>query len=389
MSDPNPPRDTTTDGTTSSSNEVEAPTPPSLEPYTAHYPKWAQELARKYFTKTIAAFIVHGDIRDVVPTEDPEGNRIYPPLRDFLTDDLFAARDVVIFYDRSAGIHFADDASKNDFQRALSGHDTVFGTNYQNNLPKDPPRVFALLENYFRLRLADGKRIACIIDYAETIVPMAEASMYSPEDRASLVFLQIVTARYLGYRPFSDVRLARVLAVALLLWSGSATAVATPAPPASPLQQLFLLKEIAPNTQRIGVVWTESSPEHELLMKQLNQASKATQIEVVVAYAEGVADVATAFRSLTREHDVDAIWVLEEVGPMSDGLSRTFLIKNAIKSELPLLAPSDEWVREGAALSMRIADGQMQLVANESVCGAMSLNIPEKYLQQTQYLTSN
>ncbi len=180
-----------TDGTTPPDHtETDVPTPPSLEPYTAHYPPWAQELARKYFTKTIAAFIVHGDIRDVVPTEDPEGTRIYPPLRDFLTDDLFAARDVIVFYDRSAGIHFADEASKTDFNRALSGHDAVFGTEYQKNLPKDPPRVFSLLENYFRLRLSDGVRVACIIDYAETVVPMAEASMYSAEDRQALVYLQ-------------------------------------------------------------------------------------------------------------------------------------------------------------------------------------------------------
>jgi len=173
-----------------SAEDPDVPTPPSLKPYTAHYPPWAQELARKYFTKTIAAFILHGDIRDVVPTQDSDGNRIYPPLRNFLNDDLFAARDVVVFYDRSAGIHFADDASKADFNRALSGHDTVFGTEHQKNLPKDPPRVFSLLENYFRLRLSNGTRVACVIDYAETVVPMAEASTYSAEDRQALVYLQ-------------------------------------------------------------------------------------------------------------------------------------------------------------------------------------------------------
>jgi SpoVK/Ycf46/Vps4 family AAA+-type ATPase len=173
-----------------SAEDPDVPMPPSLEPYTAHYPPWAQELARKYFTKTIAAFILLGDIRDGVPTQDPAGNRIYPPLRDFLSDDLFAARDLVVFYDRSAGIHFADEASKQDFQRALSGHDTVFGTDYQKNLPKDPPRVFSLLENYFRLRLSNGTRVACVIDYAETVVPMAEASTYSAEDRQALVYLQ-------------------------------------------------------------------------------------------------------------------------------------------------------------------------------------------------------
>ncbi|MFB6231339.1 MAG: ATP-binding protein [Salinibacter sp.] len=181
----------TADGATpAESADTEAPTPPSLEPYTAHYPAWAQELARKYFTKTVATFILHGDIRDVVPTQDRDGNRIYPPLRTFLDDDLFAARDVVVYYDRSAGIHFADQASKKDFNRALAGQDSLFGTDYQNNLPKTPSKVFELLEDYFRLRLAKGARVACVVDYAETVAPMAEASVYSAEDRESLVYLQ-------------------------------------------------------------------------------------------------------------------------------------------------------------------------------------------------------
>ena len=167
-----------------------APDTPPLDPYTAHYPPWARELARKYFTKTVSTFILHGDIRDVVPTEDRDGARIYPPLRRFLTDDLFAARDVVVFYDRSAGIHFADAASRRDFSRALAGEERLAGTEYENNLPKAPNKVFELLENYFRLRLSNGTRVACVIDYAETVAPMAEASMYSAQDRQSLVYLQ-------------------------------------------------------------------------------------------------------------------------------------------------------------------------------------------------------
>ncbi len=169
---------------------VSIPEEDLLRRYTAHYPEWAQEFARKYFTKTFTQFILYGNVRDLVPTEDDAGERIYEPLRRFLMNDLFAARDIVIFYDRSSGIHFADKASQSDFNRALSGYDTIFGTEYAKKLPKDPVRVLSVLENYFRLRLADGKRVACVIDYAETIVPMAEASMYSAEDRNSLVFLQ-------------------------------------------------------------------------------------------------------------------------------------------------------------------------------------------------------
>ncbi|MEX1055059.1 MAG: AAA family ATPase [Rhodothermales bacterium] len=161
-----------------------------LEKYTAHYPAWARELARKYFTKTLTQFIVYGNVRDLVPTKDVDGRRTYLPLRDFLTGDLFSARDIVVFYDRSAGIHFGDKDSQVDFNRALSGFDTIFGTDFAKKLPKDPVRVFSVLENYFRTRLADGKRIACIIDYAETVVPMSDASMSSAEDRNALVFLQ-------------------------------------------------------------------------------------------------------------------------------------------------------------------------------------------------------
>ncbi|PSQ88271.1 MAG: AAA family ATPase, partial [Bacteroidetes bacterium QS_4_64_154] len=112
MSDPEsappesaPPAESPADASPDSSALDRSASPP-LDPYTAHYPPWAQELARKYFTKTVSTFILHGDIRDVVPTEDRDGTRIYPPLRRFLTDDLFAARDVIVFYDRSAGIHF-------------------------------------------------------------------------------------------------------------------------------------------------------------------------------------------------------------------------------------------------------------------------------------------
>ena len=161
-----------------------------IEQFIAHYPAWAREFARKYFTKTYTQFIVHGNVRDLVPTKDAGGKPIYEGLREFLSSDLFAARDIVIFYDRSSGIHFADKTSQTDFNRALSGYDTIFGTDYIKKLPKDPVRVLSVLENYFRLRLADGKRVACVIDYAETIVPMAEASMYSAEDRNVLVFLQ-------------------------------------------------------------------------------------------------------------------------------------------------------------------------------------------------------
>ena len=181
---------------TTATNAVEAaahtpePAPPGSP--LGHLPVWAQEFAQKYFTKTLCTFILYGNVHDLVPLRDPKTGAVerYVPLRSFLGDELFARRDLVVLYDRAAGIHFADQASGRDFNRAVSGYDTLMGTDYAGKVPKDPARVFTLLENYVRLRLGEGKSLAALFDYAETLIPMAEGGTSSAEDRASLVALK-------------------------------------------------------------------------------------------------------------------------------------------------------------------------------------------------------
>ena len=153
-----------------------------------HYPEWAQEFAQKYLSRTINQFILHGNVHDLVPLERKE-NTEFVRLKSFLSEEFFGARDYVVFYDRSSGIYFRDQETQKDFNQALSGRDSLLGTDYANKLPKDPVRVFSLLEQYFRVRIDNKKSIALIIDYADTIVPMNEAGSTGSEDRTSLVYL--------------------------------------------------------------------------------------------------------------------------------------------------------------------------------------------------------
>ncbi|PAU93410.1 AAA family ATPase [Aliifodinibius salipaludis] len=153
-----------------------------------HYPGWAQEFAQKYLSRTINQFILHGNVHDLVPLQRKEQSD-FVRLKSFLSEEFFGARDYVIFYDRSSGIYFRDGESKKDFNRALSGRDSLLGTDCANKMPKDPVRVFSLLEQYFRVRIDDKKSIALIIDYANTIVPMNEAGASGSEDRTSMVYL--------------------------------------------------------------------------------------------------------------------------------------------------------------------------------------------------------
>ncbi|MEX0778389.1 MAG: AAA family ATPase [Balneolales bacterium] len=152
----------------------------------SQYPDWAKRLAKKYLGKTLNQFILHGNIRDKVML----GSAIKPDfisLKGFLSDELFASRDIVLFYDRSTGVQFRDKHSLDDFRRSVSGGPISRGP---LELPTDPGRVFPLLEQYFRMRISQNKSIACVIDFAETIVPIGETGTAGTEDRNALVFLQ-------------------------------------------------------------------------------------------------------------------------------------------------------------------------------------------------------
>ncbi len=152
-------------------------------------PAWARQLSEKYYSRTISMFVLHGNVRDLVPLRRQE--RIeFVPLHRFLREALFGGRDLILTYDRGGGLSFGTHEMQADFQRALVGYDDFHGTRYQQGLPRNPDGVLNLLDNYLRLRMLDGRKIALIVDFAETIVPAGELAHMPAEDRNSLVILK-------------------------------------------------------------------------------------------------------------------------------------------------------------------------------------------------------
>jgi AAA+ superfamily predicted ATPase len=162
---------------------------PSVNPQFESLPAWARQLSEKYYSRTIALFVLYGNVRDVVPFRC-SGATEFLPLLPFLNEALFGQRDLIMAYDRGGGLAFAHPAMQADFTRALAGYDSFHGTNYAAALPRNPDGVLNLLDNYLRLRIADGKRIALAIDFAETIAPAGDVSSMSAEDRNALVILK-------------------------------------------------------------------------------------------------------------------------------------------------------------------------------------------------------
>jgi len=152
-------------------------------------PAWARELSEKYYGQTLAMFVLHGNVRDLAGLRTGDSAQ-FVPLNHFLRVGLFGNRDLTITYDRGSGLTFAQPEMQKDFRRAMEGYDQFHGTNFAAGLPRNPDGVLNLLDNYLRLRIADGKRIALIIDFAETVAPAGDNSSLSAEDRNALVTLK-------------------------------------------------------------------------------------------------------------------------------------------------------------------------------------------------------
>ena len=162
---------------------------PKTETYLDALPLWARELSEKYYSRSFALFLLSGNVRDLVQLRKADCTD-FVPIEDFLFNALFGQRDLVLHYDRG-GLSFGSADSQADFRRALEGYDSFHGTNYsEGGVPRSPDAVLNLLDNYLRLRIADGRKIGLVIDFAETIVPAGDISSMSAEDRNSLVILK-------------------------------------------------------------------------------------------------------------------------------------------------------------------------------------------------------
>lgn len=152
-------------------------------------PPWARQLSEKYYSRTFATFVLHGNVRDSVPVRRSGGVE-FLPLPRFLNEVLFGQRDLVLTYDRGGGLSFATEQAQADFRAALAGYDAFHGTNYSQGLPRNPDAMLNLLDSYLRLRLLDKKKVALIIDFAETIAPAGDVTGMSAEDRNAIVILK-------------------------------------------------------------------------------------------------------------------------------------------------------------------------------------------------------
>ncbi|MSP59326.1 MAG: ATP-binding protein [Myxococcales bacterium] len=131
-------------------------------------PAWADEVRRRYLRGEAWEFILHGNVYDVLLHD---GKLV--TVSEFLANVLLApTKDTVILYNLSTGTRF----TKRKF--GVDGYEDLI-------LSKEPGKVLPLMER----ALTTEDRVGVILEYAESIVPAADVSLSSTDDRSSVITL--------------------------------------------------------------------------------------------------------------------------------------------------------------------------------------------------------
>ncbi len=149
-------------------------------------PTWAAEVSARYSSRERHAFILHGNVEDLVAPETS--------LPDFLSLlGQATSPELIVFYDRAHGFSFPIPAMEDKF-RMLAGLPRPNAQQQQlqaaagvaPRLPNAPIEALNLINR--ALLSSEGANIVVIIRWAETIIPPTNGNG-SPEDRASTIFI--------------------------------------------------------------------------------------------------------------------------------------------------------------------------------------------------------
>src|SRR5262249_19901601 len=131
------------------------------------FPAWAEEIRHRYLRNEASLFVVHGNVHDVVLHE---GQLVGIP--EFLATTT-QKKDTVIRYNVSTGCRIVKRGAK------LDGMEDLL-------LQRSPEKVLPLLERI----LFTLSNVAVIIEYADMVAPIGDATFFSEADRLAVVTLQ-------------------------------------------------------------------------------------------------------------------------------------------------------------------------------------------------------
>ncbi|MFM9194185.1 MAG: ATP-binding protein, partial [Planctomycetia bacterium] len=215
-------------------------------------PPWAERLGDAYLSGTSCLFLLHGNVRDLVPLGPAEAQ---PPAgwgtaTDFLARELFGRWDVVLGYDVGKGLRPLAGADAGRLRTMAQWLTEKLGN--AATWPRDPDQAIAAIDALLERNLIDPpeqrKRIAVVLDYGQYLAPAGDAASSARAGAGRLV-------RMLGWATNPLLRRVNVAIVVLtdglsemhprLVTNPAVTAINLPLPDAEERERFAVATAVA------------------------------------------------------------------------------------------------------------------------------------------------
>jgi len=174
-----------------------------------------------------------------------------------------------------------------------------------------------------------------------------------------------------------------ILVIYFGLFGGTFAHAGGPKP--SAMQHFFIIKQLLPKAEKVGILIPRGMKNKDHLLKTINRAAAATGQKAYVAEVESLTDIAAQFQTLVEEYRIKAIWIPEAQEGLVDPVARDYLIQKSVLYGVALLAPEIQWVKRGACFMLLKGTSGVQLFANPKTLQALGMSIPDSFQGKTQF----
>jgi AAA+ superfamily predicted ATPase len=240
-------------------------------------PPWAERLGDAYLSGTSCVFLLHGNVRDLVPVaappeQGPADAAAWGTVPDFLAREMFGRWDVVLAYDVGKGLRPLAGSDSSRLREMAQWLSERLGN--ASTWPREPEAAIAAIDAILERNLMDPpdqrKRIAVVLDYAQYLVPGGETGSRGAAGRL---------VRMLSW---ATNPLLRRVNVAIVLLADT-------------------LAEVHPRLVGNPAVTTIDVPLPDLAERERFAEATARAVRMPEAHAEGVKRVAALSGGLTLE----------------------------------------------------------------------------------------
>jgi putative ABC transport system substrate-binding protein len=148
-----------------------------------------------------------------------------------------------------------------------------------------------------------------------------------------------------------------------------------------PGKQLKALLQWLPRTKRVGLLYDPKNTGY--IVEEAQEAAKEVDIVLTAKEVHHAREVATS--AMEMRGDIDVFWMLPDITVITP-VNREFLVLYSLKYRIPLLAPAEWYLEQGAFLSTGIdafdMGAQAGDMANKILSGMQVKNVQQALARQ-------